>query len=76
MTSALEEDTGFDEIMDKVMKKYIQTKGESIENDVFKANIRLDSYNLKKENTEGINKIKKEILLKDKSYYVIFYWFI
>ena len=60
LTSALEEDTGFDEIMDKVMKKYIQTKGESIENDVFKANIRLDSYNLKKENTEGINKIKKK----------------
>ncbi len=56
----MEEDTGFDEIMDKVMKKYIQTKGESIENEVFKANIRLDSYNLKKENTEGINKIKKK----------------
>ena len=60
LTSALEEDTGFDEIMDKVMKKYIHTKGESIENDVFKANIRLDSYNLKKVNTEVINKIKKK----------------
>ena len=39
------------------MKKYIQTKGESIENDVFKANIRLDSYNLKKEKSEFISLI-------------------
>ena len=35
LTSALEDDTGFDEIINKVIKKYIHDKGESTENQIF-----------------------------------------
>lgn len=59
LTSALEEDTGFDEIIDKMVKKYVQKIGGSIENEVFKnTNIKLDENILKKE-MNGINKKKK-----------------
>ena len=48
LTSALEEDTGFDEIIDKMVKKYVQKIGGSIENEVFKnTNIKLDENQLK-----------------------------
>lgn len=59
LTSALEEDTGFDEIIDKMVKKYVQKIGGSIENEVFKnTNIKLDENILKNE-MNGINKKKK-----------------
>ena len=53
LTSALEEDTGFDEIITKVIKTYIQNKGESVENKLFKTNsnnFKLDSSTFKEKN--------------------------
>ena len=41
LTSALEDDTGFDEVINKVLKKYIEDQGESTENQVFSSNIKL-----------------------------------
>ena len=35
LTSTMEEETGFDEIVDKMIKKYIQNLGESLKNEVF-----------------------------------------
>ena len=60
LTSALEEDTGFDELIDKMIKKYIQNIGESIENEVFKPNIRLDPNLLKEDKENKKNKKKKK----------------
>ena len=53
LTSALEEDTGFDEIITKVIKEYIQNKGESVENKLFKTNsnnFKIDSSTFKEKN--------------------------
>ena len=53
LTSALEEDTGFDEIITKVIKDYIQNKGESVENKLFKTNsnnFKIDSSTFKEKN--------------------------
>ena len=61
LTSALEEETGFDEIVDKMIKKYIQNLGESLENEVFSAKIRLNSDFLKEDT--NIQK-KKRIKIK------------
>ena len=49
LTSALEDDTGFDEIMDKLVKQYIQKKGESIENKVFNTSVKLNVNTTKKD---------------------------
>ena len=47
LTSALEDDTGFDEIMDNLLKLYITKKGDSVENEIFISNIKLDSKSQK-----------------------------
>jgi len=49
LTSAAEEETGFDEIVDKMVKKYIVNIGESIENEVFNHKIKLNPDFLKEE---------------------------
>ena len=47
LTSAMEEETGFDEIINKMIKKYIQNIGESIEtNQIFSQKVR-NSFTLK-----------------------------
>ena len=56
LTSALEDDTGFDEIMDKLVKQYIQKKGESIENEVFNTGVKLNVNKIQKDT--NINKKK------------------
>ena len=59
LTSALEEDTGFDEIVDKMVKKYIQNIGESIENEVFKTSIKLgSSFNINEKNKAEVKRKK------------------
>ena len=42
LTSALEDDTGFDEIMQSLVKQYITKKGGSVENEIFNKNIKLN----------------------------------
>ena len=49
LTSAAEEETGFDEIVDKMVKKYIVNIGESIENEVFNHKIKINPDFLKEE---------------------------
>ena len=56
LTSALEDDTGFDEILDKLVRKYIQRKGESVENEIFNKNVKL---NVDKCNKDKNTKKKK-----------------
>ena len=49
LTSAMEEETGFDEIINKMIKKYIQNIGESIEtNQIFSQKVR-NSFTLKED---------------------------
>ena len=43
LTSALEDDTGFDEIMQSLVKQYITKKGGSVENEIFSKNIKLNA---------------------------------
>ena len=43
LTSALEDDTGFDEIMQSLVKQYITKKGGSVENEIFNKNIKLNA---------------------------------
>jgi small GTP-binding protein len=59
LTSALEEDTGFDEIINKVIKKYIHDKGESTENQVFTSNKVFKINTLKSAKPEMSKKKKK-----------------
>ena len=60
LTSALEDDTGFDEIINKVLKKYIEDQGESTENQVFSSNIKLSLRDtIKSTKNEDSSKKKK-----------------
>ena len=60
LTSALEEDTGFDEIINKVIKKYIHDKGESTENQVFTSNKVFKINTLKSSKPEKVKPKKKK----------------
>ena len=60
LTSALEEDTGFDEIINKVIKKYIHAKGESTENQIFSSN-KVFKINTIKSAKPEMSKKKKKI---------------
>jgi small GTP-binding protein len=60
LTSALEEDTGFDEIINKVIKKYIEAQGESTENQVFSSNIKLSLRDTCKSAKDEDNTKKKK----------------
>ena len=60
LTSAMEEETGFDEIVDKMIKKYIQNIGESVENEVFSPKIKLNSDFLKEDKEDKKHKRKKK----------------
>ena len=60
LTSALEEDTGFDEIINKVIKKYIEAQGESTENQVFSSNIKLSLRDTCKSEKDEDNTKKKK----------------
>ena len=62
LTSALEDDTGFDEIINKVLKKYIEDQGESTENQVFSSNIKLSLRDtIKSTKSEDSSKKKKKL---------------
>ena len=62
LTSALEEDTGFDEIINKVIKKYIHNKGESTENQIFNNSPKFKISNtMKSANMEVKSNKKKKI---------------
>ena len=62
LTSALEEDTGFDEIINKVIKKYIHDKGESTENQIFNNSPKFKISNtMKSANMEVKSNKKKKI---------------
>ena len=62
LTSALEDDTGFDEIINKVLKKYIEDQGESTENQVFSSNIKLSLRDtIKSTKSEESSKKKKKL---------------
>ena len=62
LTSALEDDTGFDEIRNKVLKKYIEDQGESTENQVFSSNIKLSLRDtIKSTKSEDSSKKKKKL---------------
>ena len=60
LTSALEEDTGFDEIINKVIKKYIHDKGESTENQIFTSNKVFKINTLKSSKPEKVKSKKKK----------------
>jgi len=60
LTSALEEDTGFDEIINKVIKKYIHDKGESTENQVFTSNKVFKINTLKSSKPDKVKSKKKK----------------
>ena len=62
LTSALEDDTGFDEVINKVLKKYIEDQGESTENQVFSSNIKLSLRDtIKSTKSEDSSKKKKKL---------------
>lgn len=62
LTSALEDDTGFDEIINKVLKKYIEDQGESTENQVFSSNMKLSLRDtIKSTKSEDSSKKKKKL---------------
>ena len=62
LTSALEDDTGFDEIINKVLKKYIEDQGESTENQVFSSNLKLSLRDtIKSTKSEDSSKKKKKL---------------
>ena len=60
LTSALEEDTGFDEIINKVIKKYIHDKGESTENQIFTSNKVFKINTLKSSKPDKVKSKKKK----------------
>ena len=58
----MEDDTGFDEIINKVIKKYIHDKGESTENQIFNSGAKFKITNtIKIEKAEVKSKKKKAI---------------
>ena len=61
LTSAMEEETGFDEIINKMIKKYIQNIGESVENNqIFTPKVKLNPNFLKENKNKKNSKKSKE----------------
>ena len=60
LTSAMEDETGFDDIVDRMIKKYIQNIGESVENEVFSPKIKLNSDFLKEDKDDKDKKHKRK----------------
>ena len=61
LTSAMAEETGFDEIINKMIKKYIQNIGESVENNqIFTPKVKLNPNFLKENKNKKNSKKSKE----------------
>ena len=56
----MEYETGFDDIVDRMIKKYIQNIGESVENEVFSPKIKLNSDFLKEDKDDKDKKHKRK----------------